>query len=223
MRVIRKLGLLSLLVITTLFLQNASATIYLPVSSYAEAEGNWQGDQLYTDTENDLEVMVEFAVYHTFSMTLPGEIAFINELGLSDPYPYIYAYQIFDLAGSEEIASFAIFGIGEYPLDVVEESINSVDDGQGGIEPKPKPDGAHFTPSNTRGVWGFEGGTLIAGEHSWFLFFASYSAPVLGSYEINGPEGPDFPVTPEIPEPATMALLFIGGAMMISARRRRSV
>ena len=107
MRVTRKLGLLSLLVIATLFIQNASATLYLPVSSYAQAEGNWQGEQLYTDTENDLEVRVEFAVYHTFSMTLDKEIAFINELGLDNPYPYIYAYQIFDLAGSEEIASFS--------------------------------------------------------------------------------------------------------------------
>ncbi len=222
MRVTRKLGLLSLLVIATLFIQNASATLHLPVSSYAEVEGNWQGDQLYTDTENDLEVRVEFAVYHTFTMTYDEGIAFINELGLSDPYPYIYAYQIFDLAGSEEIASFAIFGIGEYPLDVVEESIHSVDDGHGGIAPKPKPNGVYFTPSNTRGVWEFEGGTLIAGEHSWFLFFGSYSAPVPGSYEINGPEvTPGVPL--EIPEPATMALLFIGGAMMISARRRKSV
>ena len=219
MRVIRKTGLLSLLVIATLFLQNASATLYLPISSYAEVQGNWQGEQLYT--ENGLEVTVEFAVYHTFSMTFDGEIAFINDLDLDNPYPYIYAYQIFDLAGSEEIMSFAIFGIGEYTLDVVEESISSVDDEQGGIAPTSN----SFESSNTRGVWEFEGGTLIAGEHSWFLFFGSGSAPVPGSYEIKGsevtlgvPEDAE-----EIPEPATMALLFIGGAMMISARRRRSV
>ncbi|MBA7671762.1 hypothetical protein ES703_79925 [subsurface metagenome] len=49
--------------------------------------------------------------------------------------------------------------------------------------------------------------------------FSSDFAPVVGDFRIEGPEG-EFPVPPEIPEPATVALLGIGGALMFTKRRK---
>jgi len=218
MRATRKIRFFSLLVIATLLVQNASATLLsLPDSSYAEAEGNWQGYRIYE--EDDFYVRIDFTVYDTQNLLFPEETAFAEELDIAGQY--IYAYQIFNrITADEDVWSFAIFGIGEYSLEVVEKSIGSQDDEMGGVEPAD----AYFTPSNSRGVWEFngDGGYILAGEHSWFLVFGSNSEPVPGSYEIKGPEV-DQPVPPEIPEPVTLTLLGFGGALMFVARRRKSV
>jgi hypothetical protein len=214
MKVIRKIGLLSLLVVTTLVVQSASATLLeiLPESSH------YQGTKYYD--EGFLKGRIDFAVYDTDNLLLGGEIELAEELDL--PGQYIYAYQIFNdylLASVEDVAYFAIFGIGEYTLDVDVNSIGAQDDGEGGIEPAD----AHFTPSNSRGVWEFGGsnGYITAGEdHSWFLVFSSAQDWVPGEYEIKGPE--EVPVPPEIPEPGVIALLGVGIAVLVRGRRRLS-
>jgi len=221
MRVIRKIALFSLLVIATLFVQNAGA-VTLPISSYAD--GDWQGSSLFD--EEDFYVRVDFAVYDTENLLPGAETTFAEELDL--PGRYIYAYQIFNATAefaNEEIGYFAIFGIGEYVLDVYEDSIDSFDDGEDGIEPSSE----EFTESNQRGVWKFEDkeedfSVIGIGEYSYFLVFSSDSAPVAGDYEIKRPEPEgDFPVPPEIPEPATLTLLGLGSALAMCTRRRKSV
>jgi len=70
-----------------------------------------------------------------------------------------------------------------------------------------------------RQVWEFgeiDQDWIIPGEHSWFLAFSSDKDWVHGYYEIRGTEPSDFPV----PEPAMLALLSIGGAILF---RRRNI
>jgi len=219
MRVIRKIGFFSLLVIATLFIKNAGAAT-LPISSYADDAGAWQGSSVFD--EDGFYVRVDFAVYDTEYLLLPKESEFVE--GLDMPGRYVYAYQIFNAVEEytqEEVGYFAIFGIDEHVLDVYEDSIGSFDDGDG-IEPS----SAEFTESNRRGVWKFkdeEGFSVIGiAQYSYFLVFSSDSAPVAGDYEIRGPEE-DFPVPPEIPEPATLILLGLGSALAMCTRRRKSV
>ena len=211
MKVIRKTGLLGLLVIATLFLQNVSATILLPVSSYAEAEGNWQGKSYHE--KDGYNLRIDFAVYDTEAY--PGDFTWAAELDMLETDRYIYAYQIFNRAGDyEEVSYFSILDIDGNPIvESLMHSTSSQDDERGGVAPE---------PSGTQGVWEYEGGILIANEHSWFLVFGSQYTPVAGSYDLTPKREPTPVPVPEIPEPGTIALLGIGGAMMISARRRRS-
>ena len=135
---------------------------------------------------------------------------------------YIYAYQIFShpFIGDEVVAHFAILDIYGNPIDgTLMSSTGAQDNGEGGIAPMP-------IVSETQGVWKwtFEGGYISQGEHSYLLVFSSSQDWVKGSYEIGGPEEGDFPVPlPELPEPAMITLLAIGGVLMMCARRRKSV
>lgn len=214
MRVTREIGFFSLLVLVTLFVQSASAAlIHLPDSSYAEVEDNWQGFRIYK--EDDFHVRIDFTVYDAQNLLSSEEIAFAEELNIAGRY--IYAYQIFNhYTAGKDVGVFAIFGIGEYSLDVVEGSIDSQDDKEGGVEPAYE----YFTPLNSKAIWEFEEGVLIAGEHSWFLVFGSKSAPIPGGYEIKVPEEGELGVP--TPEPGTLMLLGIGGALMFT-RRRKSI
>jgi len=214
MRATREIGFFSLLVLVTLFVQNASATLLsLPDSSYAEAENNWQGSRIYT-TEDDFYVLVEFTVYDTDNLK-PGDeedlvTALVDELDMTGQY--IYAYQIWNHPTADKgVGSFQILNLDESPLTQTLDDINSYDDGSDGLKP---------TGTWPKGIWAFEElgeATLIAGEHSWFLVFSDDFGPIPGTFTIKSV--PDFPV----PEPVTLALLGIGGALMFVARRRKSV
>jgi hypothetical protein len=208
---LRKTWVFSLLVVATLFAGTASATIYLPDSSYEE--GAWQGSSIYE--EEGFNVLVEFAVYDTDNLQFAGEIALDAQLNLAGQY--IYAYQIFNHMEDiyEEIAYFGILDIDRQPVDeaLIENDTGSHDDGSGGLAPTPE-------DSDVQGtwVWTFDGGFISAGEHSWFLVFSSHHAPVVGDFEIRAPEEGDFPVP--IPEPAMIVLLGMGGMVVVSTRRR---
>jgi len=190
----------------------ASLTELLPESFH------YEGSTFYDIVTDDgfLRGRIDFAVYDTDNLLLPGETDFADALGLE--CRYIYAYQVFnDLFASDEAVSyFAVFGTPEESLDIYEQSIGSYDDGAGGIEPSDE----YFTPSNTRAVWDFGGSYVYAGDHSWFLVFGSDLDWVAGDYEIRAPEDNDFPVAPNIPEPATVALLGMG--LMVLLRQRRT-
>jgi hypothetical protein len=222
MRVTREIGFFSLLVLAALFVQNASATLppMLPTSSYAD--GAWQGFRLYDESLGGgdfLRGRIDFAVYDTLGGNEFIEAGFEAQ----GEGQYIYAYQIFndyEPASDEAVWSFAVFGIDEdgepsgVPLVVDEMSIGSQEDPESGVEPTD----AYFGSSNSRGVWEFGGGALFAGEHSWFLVFNSNSGPVPGSYEVKAPEEGKFPVS--TPEPGTLMLLGIGGALIFTRRRK---
>jgi hypothetical protein len=226
MRVTREIGFFSLLVLVTLFVQNASAAI-LPFSTFGDREG-WQGSRPYEIPlvgDHVLSGDVTFTVYDTTNLVRTGETALAA--AWDKPGQYIYAYQIWndDEVLNEAILSFAVFNEDEVtPMNVDLENIGSIEDTPAlgsGIEPT----GVNLTVGNLEAIWEFRGegiseAILLAGDHSWFLMFSSDFAPVVGDYEIRAPEEGEWPVPPEIPEPATIALLGIGGALMFTKRRK---
>ena len=206
MRVIRKIGFFSLLIVATFLVQNASALIVLPDSTYADLIGSWQGGRTYT--EDNFNVLVEFAVYevgNTTDVLEPGKswteqdlvTELVNELGVTDD-DYIYVYQIFQHQdeGYEDVTYFSILDIDGAAIDeALMEGTTALDDGEGGISPAP-------IISETQGVWVWsfaDCGYISTGQHSYFLVFSSNSEPVAGDFEIN-PDDDDLPI-PDVPEP----------------------
>ncbi len=222
MRAIKKSSFLSLLFFAALFVQDASAAVMLPESSYAPDQ--WQGSVFYNQAWGDkfLQGRIDFAVYDTDNLYLSGETAFTDQLSL--PGRYIYAYQVFNNLdeSDESVIYFAVFKPnGGAPLDVDESSIGSQDDGNSGVQPS----GEYFSDDKRKVFWefkGIEGGLIYKGDHSWFLVFSSNSAPVVGNYEVKGPEA-DVPIPEEIPEPAMIALISLGGTLVMCRGRRKSV
>ncbi len=214
---IKRVLFLSSLLGATLFAQDAGAALVrvLPESSH------YQGFTFY-DEEWDaglgsttmLRGRIDFAVYDTL-----GENG--NEFtaaGYEAPGDgrYIYAYQIInDYNASEEaVAYFAALGIDmAYVYD-----IGSQEDPFEGIEPIDQYFSDEDDDGSGEAVWDFglfEEDLILDGEHSWFLAFSSDKDWVRGDYEIRGTQTSDFPV----PEPAMLALLSIGGAILFGKRR----
>jgi hypothetical protein len=198
MMIKRKIGFVALLFFATSLVQNVSATL---ISSH------YDGSTFY-NTDDGLYGRIDFAVYD-------DRAEYEYRYGLSAPGTgdYIYAYQIFHDAGvNPAVAYFAILGIAGAPVD----GIDSQDDSTGGIASSDE----YFTDS--RGVWEFQSelgeGILLAGEHSWFLVLSSDTDWVKGDFEIK-PAEPWIPV-PEIPEPCTLALFGLGGAIMLLRRKK---
>lgn len=212
MRVVRKTGLLALLVVATLFIQNAAATVteILPHSTYYEGRSYYH----ISTTTGGLAGRIDFAVYDTD--TYPNE--FVGTGGFEAPGQgqYIYAYQIFpDVISTDPFYYFAILGIGDQAINE-EDGIGSQDDGQGAIEP----DNAAFNPSVNPSIafWEFDQGFLVGDEHSYFLVFTSGHSWTEGTYEIEPSEGPEPPAP--APEPTMLVLLGLGSAMLLNKRRK---
>lgn len=214
MRVIRKIGFFSLLAVVTLFVQDTSAALVLPYSTYGDLYG-WQGSRIYED--NGFNVLIEFTVYDTE--------AYLNEFIGTDGFVnpgqgrYIYAYQIFNHPTAvEDIEYFGIFGIETTIDEATIDGLSSQDDGEEGVPTSDE----YFDDDLARVVWEFDWGILIPSEHSYFLVLSSNYEPVAGDYEIRSfEEEGDLPI-PEIPEPGMLTLLGIGGTLAF-IRRRKSV
>ena len=208
----KRIRLLSLLLVATLLVQNAAATL-LPYSSY------YQGRSHFND---DVTGYVDFAVYDTLG-------PYGNEwtgAGFAAPGAgqYIYAYQIFnDVGSADAIGFFTIKSFDDHHLT----GINTMNT-QNPWEDYPlttegiTPTDWNANLEETEAIWKFADATgdiLVAGEYSWFLIFSSNTDWVQGKYE-TGPTG-GFPITGN-PEPCTLALLGLGGTILF-AKRRNSV
>jgi len=210
----KKIRLLTLLLVTTVFAQNSVATL-LPYSSH------YQGRSYFDNT--GVTGQVDFAVYDTLG-------SHGNEwtgAGFAAPGAdqYIYAYQIFNyLDSTDAIEFFTIMGIDDPPIPhnlTGISSMNSQDPWQDYplITEGVAPTGTETNLDQTRATWEFAGGILVADEYSWFLVFSSTKDWVEGKYLMETAGG--FPITGN-PEPCTLALLGLGSAILF-AKRRNSV
>jgi hypothetical protein len=213
MKMIRKFELLSLLFVVTLFVQDTSALLVLPHSTYGDLYG-WQGSRIYKD--NGFHVLIDFTVYDT--ETYLNE--FIGTDGFVNPGQgrYIYAYQIFNHPSAEEdIEYFSIFGIETTIDEATIDGLSSQDDGEEGVPTSDE----YFDDDLARVLWEFDWGVLIPSKHSYFLVLSSNYEPVAGDYEIRSFEEEGQPGVPA-PEPGTLTLLGLG-ALAAFIRRRKSV
>ena len=229
MRVMKRIAVLSLLVVATLFIQNASAAV-LPFSTFGATAG-WQGTRSYDVDLGDGSVLsgrVDYTVFDRENLQLEGETLLAE--AWEKPGRYIYAYQIWndpelidDEVLNEAILFFAVFNVDKVTaMDVDSESIGSIaDTPSNGVEPTI----TDLMVGNLKVIWGFAGGgigeaILLAGEHSYFLMFSSHSGPVVGDFEVEPvAEDGEFPV-PDIPEPAMITLVGIGSVIMFIKRRK---
>jgi hypothetical protein len=214
----KRIKLLSLLFVATLFVQNAGATL-LPYSSH------YQGRSYFDDPATSVTGHVDFAVYDTGG-------PYGNEwtgAGFAAPGDgqYIYAYQIFNDAGSADaIEFFTILGLDDPPTPHHLAGVATMDS-QNPWENYPlitegaAPTGTRVNLDDppTRATWEFAGGILVADEYSWFLIFSSANDWVQGKYQMDTAGG--FPITGN-PEPCTLALLGLGSTILF-AKRKNSV
>lgn len=205
--VIRKFGLLSLLLVVALFVQNAGATPteILPDSSY------YEGRSYFSRPATGLEGRIDFAVYDTDDGgDGPGQLD-AAEFGVAPGTGrYIYAYQIFvEDAGTKILDYFGIFGIGEGALaHPINDNIGWMNDSplnptKEGVEP----DEAYIALSTTygiMGVWEFDT-NLVTGQHSWLLVLRSDNPWTIGGYTFSDTFADGEPLPN--PEPATLVLL----------------
>ena len=213
---------LSSLIIAAAFVPNVSAMIdrllYMPTSSYAEQEDNWQGFRLHE--EGNFSVLVEYTVYDTDNLGDPAEQLFVDamvdQLGLTGQY--IYAYQLSQNTspGFDELMSFSLLSSDGNDLAPVTD-INSYDDDSNGLSP------FQMFPEEVKWKWG-QDNLLSTGEHSFVLAFSSIHAPVVGDYKITGYADSDsgFPGEGEVPEPATVLLLGLGSTVLFAKRKKRT-
>jgi hypothetical protein len=212
----KRIKLLSLLLVAALFVQNAAATI-LPYSSY------YQGRSYFDDPATGVTGYVEFAVYDTLG---PHGDEWAGA-GFAAPGAgqYIYAYQIFNDAGSADaIEFFTIMGIDDPPTSHHLTGINTMNTQDPweyyplitkGVEPtNPNP---NTNLDETRATWEFAGGILVADEYSWFLIFSSSQDWVKGKYLMETAGG--FPISGN-PEPCTLALLGLGSTILLAKRKK---
>jgi hypothetical protein len=212
-KILRKIIFICFLTVVA-FSQNASAVLteYLPESSYGD--GQWQGFKYYDEGQQNgggfLRGRIDFAVYDQQNLELDDEIALVEELDLQGRF--IYAYHILNDRGNSDaaVAYFSIGSVGPVSPDI--DYTGSVDNGYiNGIEPSGSP---------SPGVWNFDNGLILKGHRSWFLILGSNGAPVAGTYEVRSEQESELPVPEEVPEPGILTLLGIGGAMVLSRRKK---
>jgi len=210
MRVMQKTGLLILLLVAVLFVQDADALL-LPPSTYGQAEG-WEGSSLYD--KDDYSAFIEFTVYETADK----DFDWTADVGSDDfdQYKYIYAYQIYNFEDDPEIGYFALEDLsGELIAEDLMHNTTGQERTTGGEEDvAPTP-----LESQRQGVWTFEGSALIAGKRSWFLILCSDSPPMRGDFRLRPPTTDTGGFVPS-PEPSTIALLGLGSTILFTKRRR---
>ncbi|MHC4397068.1 MAG: PEP-CTERM sorting domain-containing protein [Planctomycetota bacterium] len=220
----RKFGSLVSLLIVMIFVQNASALFQLPDTSYIDGDGDpWQGTVQYLNEDPSYDVVIDFVVYDRLNLQLPDESGFFDDvtdkIGLPEGQ-YVYVYQLFnrpndDQGQYEDIRYFGLLDADENQIDesLIKNDTTSMGVAQG-VEPTDIP---------RQGAWAFDEGVLVNGTRSFALIFSSDYEPTRGTYTMTDPgdEPPPIIIPGEIPEPATIALLGLGG--ILSLKRKKSV
>lgn len=211
MKVMRTFIFLSALLVAVIPAQNASAVLS-DENVYVDNDGkSWGvGHKTYD------EVYVEWAVY---------EIA-------DNPWPtvefpagnnFIYAYQIANL-GQDPIDSFFLlenFGGEEIDWSSRISGTTAVDDEDLAEDVLP------LLPCEFEATWSWsatDGSGFIMGDggYSAFLMFASPYGPVPGGFGVTRTtDDEEDPGTPEIPEPASIALFGVASTWLLTSRRKK--
>jgi hypothetical protein len=215
-REMKEIRLLALLLVATLFVQNAAAGYFLPYSSHYQGRSNF-------DT-GGVTGFIDFAVYDT--QAYGGQYDEWTSSGFDAPGSgqYIYAYQIFFDVGENAITSFSIMHTDtDTPLNIASNNMNTQNPYGNyqliteGVEPTDWGIGS----AGTTAWWKFFNNDLLSGEYSWFLIFSSDKDWTVGKYEMQTADGFPVPVTSN-PEPATVVLLGLGCTILF-VKRRNSV
>jgi len=175
------------------------------------AMDGWQGTRRFTasDSAHTLEVDVDFAVY------APGD--FGGGYDPSGATEYLYAYEILNTVNSDsvEVSSFTV------GLETASQAGNMGTDGgppgvPGGVSP------AFYGITGSSAVWSFLFDQIGYGEDSVTLIYTSPFAPQWLTASVHDGGLSDKQSLPSpMPEPATVALLMVGGVGMVLLRRRR--
>ena len=132
---------------------------------------------------------------------------------------YVYAYQIFnDLAGDVLVSSFSV------GLDSAADPDDIGSDAGSGTAGGTAPSASAFSGSPpTSAVWYFFNDTIDPpGEYSEVLIFTSPNGPQWAPATVMDSGLSDIQNLPSpIPEPATLALMGLGGAFALIRRRRK--
>lgn len=194
--------------ILTVGISTVTAT-QLPSSSYYEGSSPFY--------ENGLAGYLSFAVYDTQSSNEFADAGYQIPGGSNERYIYAYQVNCSEQYSTKAFSYLAISGIGEDSISD-EDVIGAVKDSEEGIEP----DAGYFNDSKTKAIWEFNKGYLVGGKHSWFLVYTSNEDYTTGTYEVLPAGDKDIPVANN-PEPATVALLGLGGYWITRYRRRKNL
>jgi len=208
----RNRGIRQLVVaVTVVLLGCASLATAGPIAGGVDALPGFYGSRSYSYTAggDTLTADVDFAVYAP--LAYPGS-------GSSFGADYVYAYQIFNSALSTVDVSFFSVGLesGAIARNAGEDASAGAPGQSGGQSPW------MAIVGSTSVYWLFDPGVPVGG-HSTTLLFTSPYGPTWksGALADGGLPTPGSGLLPSpTPEPATMALVALGGAATLIRRRR---
>ncbi len=175
----------------------------------------WQGTQSFFNTDGffTLDVTVDYAVY------APGQYGGTDPSGGTQ---FVYAYQVSNNANPVSVG-VSQFSVGLIPGSGAANQGEDASVGAPGLPGGISPDAQSLGATGAR--WFFIADTVDFADHSTVLLFTSPNAPQLVSATVADGGLSDVSMMPspgiEVPEPATLALLGLGGLAFAVRRNRR--